>query len=167
MYIENNPLKFVRIGEFSDENIEEMKKRNIKGAYFGEYFILTTSEESYKQVWDMIIEFINDSMECAENISILSIKNIEEYVTCEYQEEYDILGVTGWMDDECENVMETIVFAFNEGRLSEEDLCDWENLIDKTVKQHVMENVAYELENKIKKLKEQKFNFNVLKELLQ
>lgn len=166
MYIENNPLKFVRIGEFSDTNIEEMKKRNIKGAYFGEYFILTTSEESHKQVWDMIVEFADGDEEWIKDMRIMSIENIEKYVDCMYQqEEYNIFGITGMLEDECENVMETIVCAFNDGRLSEEELSDWETLIDKTLRQHVMENVAYELESKIRELKEQKFDMSIIKDL--
>jgi hypothetical protein len=166
MYIENNPLKFVRIGDFRDNTIKKMKERNIKGAYFGENYILTTSEESNEQVYDMLREFLDNDEEEIEEIKRFSIENIEEYVTCHYQqEEYEIFGVTGMMEDECENVMETIVCAFNDGRLSEEELSDWESLIDNTLKQHIMESVAYELESKIRELEEQKFNMSVIKDL--
>lgn len=166
MYIENNPLKFVRIGEFNDADIEKMKKRNIKGAYFGEYYILTTSDESHKQIYDMLKEFVDGDEEWLEDIKMHSFKNIEEYVNCQYQQEnYNIFGVTGMMEDECENVMETIVYAFNNGKLSEGELFDWESLIDKTIRQHVMENVAYELESRIRELKEQKFDVSVIKDL--
>lgn len=144
-----------------------MKKRNIKGAYFGDNFILTTSEESNKQVYDMLNEFVDGDEEWLEEIKMLSVKNIEEFVNCQYQqEEYNIFGVNGMMEDECENVMETIVYAFNDGRLSEEDLVDWETLIDKTLRKHVMENVAYELESKVRELKEQGYDISVLKEVL-
>lgn len=166
MYIENNPLKFVRIGDFRDNTIEKMKERNIKGAYFGENYILTTSDESNKQVYDMLREFLDNDEEEIEEIKRFSIENIEEYVTCHYQqEEYEIFGITGMMEDECENVMETIVCAFNDGRLTEEELSDWEGLIDKTLRQHIMESVAYELESKIRELEEQKFNMSVIKDL--
>lgn len=166
MYIENNPLKFVRIGDFRDSTIEKMKERNIKGAYFGENYILTTSEESNEQVYNMFRDFLDNDEEEIEEIKRFSIKNIEEYVTCHYQqEEYEIFGVNGMMEDECENVMETIVSAFNEGRLSGEELSDWETLIDKTLRQHIMETVSYELESKIRELKEEKFDLSAIEDL--
>ena len=165
MYIENNPLRFVSIGNFRDDIVEEMKARNIQGAYFGESFILTTSDESYERVLDMIAEIVSDD-EVIEEIRSHFIKNIEDYVSCVYeQEDYEILGVYGSMGDQCENVMETIVFAFNDGNLSEEELSDWEGLIDKTVKQHVMESVKDELEDKIKELKEQGYDIQELSKL--
>ena len=163
MYIENNPLKFVRIDDFRDEDIEKMKKRNIKGAYFGESHVLTTSDESYEQVFDMLRDFTDGDEEWIKDIKSHCIKNIEDYVECVYEQEYyDILGVDGCMANESENVMETIVFAFNEGKLSDEELSDWQGLIDKTVKQHVMEYVADEVANKVKKLKADGYDISEL-----
>ena len=66
------------------------------------------------------------------------------------------------MANESENAMETIVFAFNEGRLSDEELSDWQGLIDKTVKQHVMEYVASEVENKVRELKSNGYDISEL-----
>ena len=163
MYIENNPLRFVRIDDFRDEDIEKMKKRNIKGAYFDESHVLTTSDESYEQVYDMLKEFTEGNEEWIEDIKSHCVKNIEDYVECVYEQEYfNILGVDGCMVNESENVMETIVFAFNEGRLSDEELSDWQGLIDKTVKQHVMEYVSDEVQNKVRKLKEDGYDISEL-----
>ena len=78
MYIENNPLRFIRIDDFRDEDIEKMKKRNIKGAYFGESHVLTTSDESYEQVYDMLKEFTEGDEEWIEDITSHCIKNIED-----------------------------------------------------------------------------------------
>ena len=159
MYIENNPLRLVRIGDMYGKVLEdvETKIKDIDGAYIGESFILTTSDEVYRQVFDMFREVmvdVEDSEEWIEEIRSCSIKNIEDYVNCVYEQEYyDILGVNGNMGEECENVMETLVDAFKRGKLSEEDLSEWEKLIDKTVKQHVMEYVADEVVNKVRKLK--------------
>lgn len=161
MYIENNPLRLVRIGDMYGKVLEdvETKIKDIKGAYIGESFILTTSDEVYEQVFDMFREVmsdIEDMEEWIEEIRSCHIKNIEDYVNCVYEQEYyDILGASGNMGEECENVMETLVDAFKRGKLSEEDLTEWERLIDKTVKQHVMEYVADEVTNKVKKLKEE------------
>ena len=161
MYIENNPLRLVRIGDMYGKVLEdvETKIKDIDGAYIGESFILTTSDEVYGQVFDMFREVmvdVEDSEEWIEEIRSCSIKNIEDYVNCVYEQEYyDILGVNGNMGEECENVMETLVDAFKRGKLSEEDLSEWEKLIDKTVKQHVMEYVADEVTSKVKKLREE------------
>ena len=161
MYIENNPLRLVRIGDFYGKVLEDVgiKIKDIKGAYIGESFILTTSDEVYEQVFDMFREVmfdIEDSEEWIEEIKSCHIKNIEDYVNCVYEQEYyDILGVDGNMGEECENVMETLVDAFKRGELSEEDLSNWEKLIDKTVKMHVMEYVADEVVSKVRKLKEE------------
>ena len=96
-----------------------MKKRNIKCVYFGESHVLTTSDEAYEQVFDMLREFTDGDEEWIKDIKSHCIKNIEDYVECVYEQEYyEILGVNGYMANESENVMETIVFAFNEGRLS-------------------------------------------------
>lgn len=160
MYIENNPLRLVRINDFYGKVLEdvEIKIKDIKGAYMGESFILTTSDEVYEQVFDMFREVmsdIEDKEEWIEEIRSCCIKNIEDYVNCVYEQEYyDILGVKGNMGEECENVMETLVDAFKRGELSEEDLTEWEKLIDKTVKMHVMEYVADEVASKVRKLKE-------------
>lgn len=159
MYIENNPLRLVRINDFYGKVLEDVgiKIKDIKGAYMGESFILTTSDEVYEQVFDMfrdVMSDVEDSEEWIEEIKSCHIKNIEDYVNCVYEQEYyDILGVSGNMGEECENVMETLVDAFKRGKLSEEDLSEWEKLIDKTVKQHVMEYVADEVERKVKELK--------------
>jgi hypothetical protein len=161
MYIENNPLRLVRINDFYGKVLEdvEIKIKDIKDAYMGESFILTTSDEVYEQVFDMFREVmsdVEDSEEWIEEIKSCHIKNIEDYVNCVYEQEYyDILGVNGNMGEECENVMETLVDAFKRGKLSEEDLSEWEKLIDKTVKQHVMEYVADEVTSKVRKLKEE------------
>lgn len=121
MHIENNPLRFVRIDDFRDEDVEEMKKKDIKGVYFGESHILTTSDESYEQVFNMLKEFTEGDEEWIEDIRSHFIKNIEDYVECMYEQEYyNILGIDGCMADESENVMETIVFSFNGGKLSDE-----------------------------------------------
>lgn len=160
MYIENNPLRLVRINDFYGKVLEDVgiKIKDIKGAYMGESFILTTSDEVYEQVFDMFREVmsdVEDSEEWIEEIKSCHIKNIEDYVNCVYEQEYyDILGVNGNMGEECENVMETLVDAFKREKLSEEDLSEWEKLIDKTVKQHVMEYVADEVTSKVRKLKE-------------
>lgn len=160
MYIENNPLKLIRINDFYGKVLEdvEIKVKDIKGAYIGESFILTTSDEVYEQVFDMFREVMSDIEDCEEwieEIKSCHIKNIEDYVNCVYEQEYyDILGVNGNMGEECENVMETLVDAFKRGKLSEEDLSEWEKLVDKTVKQHVMEYVADEVASKVRKLKE-------------
>lgn len=165
MYIENNPLRFVSIENFRKDVIKEMKARNINGAYFGESFILTTSDKSYDRVYDVISEIVSDN-EIVEEIKSHFIKNIEDYVECVYEQEYyEILGVDGCMADQSENVMESIVFMFNDGILSEEELSNWESLIDKITKQHVMENVMYELKDKLSELKEQGYNIQVLREL--
>ena len=159
MYIENNPLKLVRIGDMYGKVLEdvETKVKDIKGAYIGENFILTTSDEVYEQVFDMFREVMSDiadGEEWIEEIKSCRIENIEDYVNCVYEQEYyDILGVDGNMGEECENVMETLVDAFKRGELSEEDLTEWEKLIDKTVKMHVMEHVTDEVERKVKELK--------------
>lgn len=164
MYMENNTLKFVHIGDLRDEIVEEIKARNINNAYFGENYVLTTSDESNKEVYDVISEILDD--EDIEYIKTLSLKNIEEYVELCYQQEYyEILGVDGEKEEECENVMEIIVSAFNDGELSEEDLSNWETLIDKTVKQCVMETVSDALRDKITELKEQGYDVSVLKDL--
>ena len=161
MYIENNPLRLVRINDFYGKVLEDVviKIKDIKGAYMGESFILTTSDEVYEQVFDMFREVmsdIEDKEEWIEEIRSCCIKNIEDYVNCVYEQEYyDILGVDGNMGEECENVMETLVDAFKRGKLSEEDLSEWEKLIDKTVKMHVMEYVADEVASKVRKLKEE------------
>lgn len=161
MYIENNPLRLIRIGDMYGKVLEnvEIRIKDIKGAYIGESFILTTSDEVYEQVFDMFREVmsdIEDSEEWIEEIKSCHIKNIEDYVNCIYEQEYyDILGVDGNMGEECENVMETLVDAFKRGELSKEDLTEWEKLIDKTVKMHVMEYVADEVASKIRKLKEE------------
>lgn len=161
MYIENNLLRLVRINDFYGKVLEDVriKIKDIKGAYMGESFILTTSDEVYEQVFDMFREVmsdIEDSEEWIEEIKSCHIKNIEDYVNCIYEQEYyDILGVDGNMGEECENVMETLVDAFKRGELSEEDLTEWEKLIDKTVKMHVMEYVADEVASKVRKLKEE------------
>ena len=57
--------------------------------------------------------------------------------------------------DEATEKVETLVDAFKRGELSEEDLSNWEKLIDKTVKMHVMEYVADEVVSKVRKLKEE------------
>ena len=168
MYIENNPLKLVRIGDMYGKVLENVEERikDIKGAYIGESFILTTSDEVYEQVFDMFREVmsdIEDREEWIEEIKSCSIKNIENYVDCIYEQEYyDILGVDGCMGEECENVMETLVDAFKRGKLSEEDLSDWQGLIDKTVKAHVMEYVADEVQSRVKKLKEEGYDISEL-----
>lgn len=168
MYIENNPLRFVYIGNFRGDIIDEMKLKRIQGAYYGEYYILTTSDSSQEQVYDMIRELLDGDENWIEEIKLHSINNIEDYVcTCYQEEEYEIFGVSGMMCDQCENVMETLVYAFNDGKLSEEDLSDWEGLIDKTIKQHIMENVIQELEDKVKKLSEQGYNIKMFKELFE
>lgn len=161
MYIENNPLRLVRIGDMYGKVLEDVttKVKDIAGAYVGESFILTTSDGVYDKVFDVIEEVlstIEDGEDWIEEIKKCSINNIEKYVDCMYEQEYyDILGVDGNMGEECENVMETLVDAFKRGELSEEDLTEWEKLIDKTVKMHVMEYVADEVTNKVKKLKEE------------
>lgn len=161
MYIENNPLRLVRIGDMYGKVLEDVitKVKDIRGAYIGESFILTTSDEVYDKVFDMFREVmsdITDSEEWIEEIKSCRIENIEDYVNCIYEQEYyDILGVDGNMGEECENVMETLVDAFKRGKLSEEDLSNWEKLIDKTVKMHVMEYVADEVASKVRKLKEE------------
>lgn len=161
MYIENNPLRLVRIGNMYGKVLEYVttKVKDIAGAYIGESFILTTSDEVYDKVFKVIGEILSsmeDGEDWIEEIKNCSINNIEKYVDCMYEQEYyDILGVDGNMGEECENVMETLVDAFKRGKLSEEDLTEWEKLIDKTVKQHVMEYVADEVTNKVKKLKEE------------
>ena len=161
MYIENNPLRLVRIGDMYGKVLEDVTTRvkDITGAYIGESFILTTSDEVHKQVFDMFREVmsdVEDSEEWIEEIKSCHIKNIEDYVNCVYEQEYyDILGVDGNMGEECENVMETLVDAFKRGELSEEDLTEWEKLIDKTVKMHVMEHVTDEVASKVRKLKEE------------
>ena len=161
MYIENNPLRLVRIGDMYGKVLESVEERikDIKGAYIGESFILTTSDEVYEQVFDMfrdVMSDVEDSEEWIEEIKSCHIKNIEDYVNCVYEQEYyDILGVDGNMGEECENVMETLVDAFKRGELSEEDLTEWEKLIDKTVKMHVMEYVAEEVTSKVRKLKKE------------
>lgn len=168
MHIENNPLRFVRIGDMYGKVLKdvETKVKNISGAYIGESFILTTSNESYDKVFNMLREVlsaIEDSEEWIEEIKRCSIKNIESYVNCVYEQEYyDILGVHGNMGEECENVMETLVDAFKRGKLSEDDLSDWQGLIDKTVKQHVMEYVADEVQSKVRKLKEEGYDIREL-----
>ena len=159
MYIENNPLRLIRIGDMYGKVLEDVttKVKDIRGAYIGESFILTTSDEVYNKVFDMFREVmsdITDSEEWIEEIKSCRIENIEDYVNCVYEQEYyDILGVDGNMGEECENVMETLVDAFKRGELSDEDLTEWEKLIDKTVKQHVMEYVADEVERKVRELK--------------
>lgn len=161
MYIENNPLRLIRIGDMYGKVLEDVtvKVKDITGAYIGESFILTTSDEVYENVFDMFREVmsdITDSEEWIEEIKSCHIKNIEDYVNCVYEQEYyDILGVDGNMGEECENVMETLVDAFKRGELSEEDLTEWEKLIDKTVKMHVMEHVTDEVASKVRKLKEE------------
>lgn len=168
MYIENNPLRFVRIDDFYGKVFDDLKAKleDVSGAYLGESFILTTSDESYEQVFDMfrdVMSDVEDSEEWIEEIKSCHIKNIEDYVNCVYEQEYyDILGVNGNMGEECENVMETLVDAFKRGKLSEEDLSEWEKLIDKTVKQHVMEYVADEVASKVRKLKEDGYDINEL-----
>ena len=159
MHIENNPLRLIKIDDFYGEALKELeiKVNDVRGAYIGESFILTTSDKSYEQVFKKIGEVLSDAEDKEEWIKDIKshcIKNIEDYVECVYEQEYyDILGVDGGMANESENVMEAIVLAFNEGRLSDEELSDWQGLIDKTVKQHVMEYVADEVANKVKKLK--------------
>lgn len=161
MYVENNPLRLVRIDDMYGKVLEDVitRVKDITGAYIGESFILTTSDEVYEQVFDMFREVmsdVEDSEEWIEEIKSCHIKNIEDYVNCVYEQEYyDILGVDGNMGEECENVMETLVDAFKRGELSEEDLSEWEKLIDKTVKMHVMEYVADEVASKVRKLKEE------------
>ena len=161
MYIENNPLRLVRIGDMYGKVLEDVttKVKDITGAYVGESFILTTSDEVCDKVFDVIEEVlsaIEDGEDWIEEIKNCSINNIEKYVDCMYEQEYyDILGVDGNMGEECENVMETLVDAFKRGKLSEEDLSNWEKLIDKTVKMHVMEYVADEVASKVRKLKEE------------
>ena len=168
MYIENNPLRLIKIDDFYGEILKvlEIKVNDVRGAYIGESFILTTSDKSYEQVFKKIGEVLSDAEdkeEWIEEIKNYCIKNIEDYVECVYEQEYyDILGVDGCMVNESENVMETIVFAFNEGRLSDEELSDWQGLIDKTVKQHVMEYVADEVVNKVKKLKADGYDISEL-----
>lgn len=160
MYIVNNPLRLVRIGDMYGKVLEDVttKVKDISGAYVGESFILTTSDEVYDKVFDIIEEVlstIEDGEDWIEEIKNCSINNIEKYVDCMYEQEYyDILGVDGNMGEECENVMETLVDAFKRGKLSEEDLSNWEKLIDKTVKMHVMEYVTDEVASKVRKLKE-------------
>ncbi len=159
MYIENNPLRLVRIGDMYGKVLEDVtaKVEDITGAYIGESFILTTSDEVYDKVFDVIREVmsdVEDGEDWIEEIKSCHIKNIEDYVNCVYEQEYyDILGVNGNMGEECENVMETLVDAFKRGKLSEEDLTEWEKLIDKTVKMHIMEHVTDEVERKVKELK--------------
>lgn len=159
MYIVNNPLRLVRIGDMYGKVLEDVttKVKDIAGAYIGESFILTTSDEVYDKVFDIIKEVLSsveDGEEWIEDIKNCSINNIEKYVDCMYEQEYyDILGVSGNMGEECENVMETLVDAFKRGKLSDEDLSNWEKLIDKTVKMHVMEHVTDEVERKVKELK--------------
>ena len=159
MYIENNPLRLVRIGDMYGKVLEDMttKVKDIAGAYIGESFILTTSDEVYDKVFEVIREVLSsveDREDWIEDIKNCSINNIEKYVDCMYEQEYyDILGVDGNMGEECENVMETLVDAFKRGKLLEEDLSNWEKLIDKTVKMHVMEHVTDEVVNKVRKLK--------------
>ena len=159
MYIVNNPLRLVRIGDMYGKVLEDVttKVKDIAGAYIGESFILTTSDEVYDKVFDIIKEVLSsveDGEEWIEDIKNCSINNIETYVDCMYEQEYyDILGVDGNMGEECENVMETLVDAFKRGKLSEEDLSNWGKLIDKTVKMHVMEHVTDEVERKVKELK--------------
>ena len=159
MYIENNPLRLVRIGDMYGKVLEDVtiKVKDITGAYIGESFILTTSDEVYDKVLEVIREVLSsveDGEEWIEEIKNCSINNIEKYVDCMYEQEYyDILGVDGNMGEECENVMETLVDAFKRGELSEEDLTEWEKLIDKTVKMHVMEYVADEVASKVRKIK--------------
>lgn len=168
MYIGNNPLRLIKVGDFYGKIFEDLKEKisGINGAYIGESFILTTSDKSYKQTFEIIGEVLSDAEdkeEWIEEIKNYSIKNIESYVDCMYEQEYyDILGVSGCMTDESENVMETIVFAFNEGRLSDEELSDWQGLIDKTVKQHVMGYVASEVENKVRELKSNGYDISEL-----
>lgn len=168
MYIENNPLRLVRIGDMYGKVLENVEARikDIAGAYIGESFILTTSDEVYDKVFDMFREVmsdVEDSEEWIEEIKSCHIKNIEDYVNCVYEQEYyDILGVSGNMGEECENVMETLVDAFKRGKLSDEDLTEWEKLIDKTVKQHVMEYVADEVERKVRELKADGYDINEL-----
>ena len=168
MYIENNPLRLVRIGDMYGKVLEDVttKVKDIAGAYVGESFILTTSDEVCDKVFDVIEEVlsaIEDGEDWIEEIKNCSINNIEKYVDCMYEQEYyDILGVDGNMGEECENVMETLVDAFKRGELSEEDLSEWEKLIDKTVKQHVMEYVADEVERKVRELKADGYDINEL-----
>ena len=168
MYIENNPLRLVRIGDMYGKVLEDVttKVKDITGAYVGESFILTTSDEVYDKVFDVIEEVlsaIEDGEDWIEEIKSCHIKNIEDYVNCVYEQEYyDILGVDGNMGEECENVMETLVDAFKRGKLSEEDLSNWEKLIDKTVTQHVMEYVADEVERKVRELKADGYDINEL-----
>lgn len=176
MYIENNPLRLVRIGDMYGKVLEniEIRIKDIKGAYIGESFILTTSDEVYEQVFDMFIEVMSDIgdreewiEEWIEEIRNCSIKNIEDYVNCIYEQEYyNILGVDGNMSEECENVMETLVDSFKCGKLSEEDLTEWEKLIDKTVKMHVMEYVADEVAHKVRELKEEGYYIGELVDCL-
>lgn len=166
MYIKNNPLKFVYIGDFRSDIIDEMNLKRIQGAYYGEYYILTTSDSSQDQVYDMIREFSGGDKNWIEKTKSNFINNIEDYVECIYADDYyEILGVDGCMAEQSENVMETIVFMFNDGKLSDKELSNWEDLIDKVVKQHVIENVMYELEDKMSELKEQGYNILVLREL--
>lgn len=168
MYIENNPLRLIKIDDFYGKALKELeiKINDVRGAYIGESFILTTSDKSYEQVFEIIGEVLSDAEdkeEWIEEIKNYSIKNIENYVDCMYEQEYyDILGINGCMADESENVMETIVFAFNEGRLSDEKLSDWQGLIDKTVKQHIMEYVASEVGNKVRELKSNGYDISEL-----
>lgn len=168
MYIENNPLRLVRIGDMYGKVLEDVttKVKDIACAYVGESFILTTSDEVYDKVFDVIEEVlsaIENGEEWIEEIRSCHIKNIEDYVNCVYEQEYyDILGVDGNMGEECENVMETLVDAFKRGKLSDEDLSEWEKLIDKTVKQHVMEYVADEVERKVRELKADGYDINEL-----
>lgn len=164
MCIENNPLRLIKIDDFYGKLLKELeiKIKDVRGAYIGKSFILTTSDKSYEQVFEKIGEVLSDTEdkeEWMEEIKNYSIKNIKNYVDCMYEQEY--------YDDECmanesENVMETIVFAFNEGRLLDEELSDWQGLIDKTVKQHVMEYVSDEVVNKVRKLKADGYDISEL-----
>ena len=56
MYIENNPLRLVRIGDMYGKVLEDVttKVKDITGAYVGESFILTTSDEVCDKVFDVI-----------------------------------------------------------------------------------------------------------------
>ena len=63
MYIENNPLRLVRIGDMYGKVLEDVttKVKDIAGAYVGESFILTTSDEVYDKVFDVIEEVFRQS----------------------------------------------------------------------------------------------------------
>lgn len=158
MKLENNNIKFVRIEELTEE--EKALVKAVEGTYYCEkaFDILCATKETYDEVYK-IVKGIFDK---EENDSCLfnTLDSIQKYIELYYQgEDYDILGVSGEVVEHAENVMEEIVYGYNNYGL---DLTNWFELIDTELKKSIMKHVKWEVQKQLEEVKKQGYDLSYL-----